>query len=95
MIALAVGVIAAALVMGAGVGAPVPGWWRRARVGHRARNGSLFGLAALVSLLLLLAALLGVGAARSGGVLLLLLVALVVLMGLAALWSWLRLQIAG
>jgi hypothetical protein len=95
MLAVAVGVIAAALVVGFGLRLPVPGWWSGAGRGPRAGTRALFGPAALLSLLLLLAVLLGLGAARAGGMLLLVVVAVVVLMGSAALWAWLRLQIAG
>jgi hypothetical protein len=94
VLTVVVGVIAAALVVGLGVLAPVPSRWSRLGLGQGTRHGVLFGLAATVSLLLLLVTLLGAGSSAAGGMLLLLVVALIVLMGLSALWSWLRLQIS-
>lgn len=95
MLAAVLGVIAAALVVVLGAVAPDPGIRQRAERRLNSPRLLLAGPGAVVFVLLLLAVLLGSGAARAGGMVILLVAALVILIGLAAAWSWLRLQIAG
>ncbi len=92
MLAAVVGVIAAALVVGLGARAPVPSVFGQAGSSGAVRRGSLLGPTATVSFILLAGTLLGAGATGAGVMLVLLVVAVLVCMGLASIWSWLRLR---
>ncbi|MHB1501865.1 MAG: hypothetical protein ACYCYK_11990 [Candidatus Dormibacteria bacterium] len=92
MLSAVVGAIAAALVVGLGARAPVPAVFGRAGSSWAVRRGSLLGATVTVSLVLLAGTLLGAGATGAGGMLVLLVAAVLGCMGLAAIWSWLRLR---